>query len=147
MLLRFISERPEGTTLHLDVMVLIFIERKKKHFKLLIGVFIFNNTISKNIGCPYALGTAMVLCDTDPSDVLYSVNATTTPYNPIFDDAFNYHILRNQKGDYHPFTQNLTRTFFNNLKANSSINSLQFTFSYLCSLIFISGSNSDIASL
>lgn len=99
-----------------------------------LGVLILNNTIADNVGCPFTVGTGLVLCDTDPLDVQYLINSTTSNA-PVFDDSFYYHFFRNQKGDYHPFTQKLSRDFFSTLKNSQRIS--QYFLSALLNLSIV----------
>ena len=71
------------------------------------------------MGCANTVGTALVLCDTDPLLTNSPLNASTG-FFPTHNDSFYYHFTRNQNGDYHPYTQKLSTALFNTLKNNQS---------------------------
>ena len=85
------------------------------------------------MGCKYTVGTALVLCDTDPIRTNTPQNQSTG-YTTTFTDSFYYHFTRNQNGDYHPYTQKLSTKLFNAYKNNQGNISLLkialFNFSY-----------------
>ena len=94
-----------------------------------IGILIHNNTVFRNAGCSFTIGTGLILCDTAPVNEDYSLSdkhdGVFGQYS-TYEDVFYDHLYVNQKGNHHPFTQKLATKFLSQLKNDPGTNDLKF---------------------